>query len=92
MRDWTLISGKFTKKKTYNMADFCTKCALDLFGDEIAPDIDVQKEFETLRAGYVINGLLCEGCGLVTIGKTEENELRVMRLRDDEETLEWEEY
>lgn len=54
------------------MADFCTKCSNDMFGDEVAPDIDVLKEFNELKNGYCIS-CLCEGCTLSFIGKDGEN-------------------
>ena len=54
------------------MADFCTKCSNDMFGDEVVPDIDVLKEFKELKNGYYVS-CLCEGCGLSFIGKDDEN-------------------
>lgn len=79
------------------MADFCTKCSLEMFGEEIAPDIDVQKEFETLDPGMCMSGYLCEGCGLVAIAKTEDGNLQVARITfdensDDQGKSAWEEY
>jgi hypothetical protein len=82
------------------MADFCTKCAEEMFGEEVAPDIDVMKEFESLQPGFCSSGWICEGCGLAVIGKTEEGELQVIRIKIDEDenaeseeqTSEWQKY
>lgn len=77
------------------MADFCTKCTIEMFGEDRTPDIDVQKEFDELEPGYVSSGFICEGCGLVAIMRSEDNELKVMRTdADDTEdrNSEWEDY
>lgn len=79
------------------MADFCTKCALELFGEQAQPEIDVMKEFNELEPGECSSGWICEGCGLTVIGKTEEGEMKVIRISlDDDETREsystWEDY
>jgi hypothetical protein len=75
------------------MADFCTKCTHEMNGEETTPDIDVQKEFESLEEGMCSSGWLCEGCGLSVIGKID-GELKVIRipLDDDEELSDWENY
>ena len=57
------------------MADFCNKCANNNGFPE--PEIDVKKKFDELKPGYWIGGMLCEGCGLRGIAKTEEGELQV---------------
>lgn len=74
------------------MADFCTKCAKEHFGEEVAPDIDVFKEFESLDPGMCSSGFICEGCGLVVIAKTEENQLKVIRATDDDQINTWQDY
>lgn len=75
------------------MADYCTKCARYLFGEEAVPAIDVMKEFEELEKGFCSSGWLCEKCGLVAITRTENDELRVIRASlDEEKTDEWQEY
>ena len=74
------------------MADFCTKCAKDHFGEEVQPDIDVMKEFESLDPGMCSSGWLCEGCGLIIIGKDEEGTLKVIRTSEEDELNDWEEY
>ena len=61
-----------------------------MFGDELKPDINVQEIFESLKEEHCTT-VLCEGCGLVLIGKIEDK-LKVMRLKDGEEPSEWEEY
>jgi hypothetical protein len=73
------------------MADFCTKCAKEHFGDDVKPDIDVMKEFESLDPGMCYSGYLCEGCGLIVIGKSEEGELKVIRL-EGEDLNDWQDY
>ena len=90
-------SGKFTNKKTYSMAEFCTKCAKQLFGDQAIPEIDVMKEFNEMDPGMCSSGWICDSCGLTIIGKTEEGELKVIRIPlDEDETDEnistWEDY
>jgi hypothetical protein len=56
------------------MADFCTKCAPEFWGGDIDPDIDIDKIYESLNpTEYEI--VLCEGCCLSAVGKTEEYEL-----------------
>jgi hypothetical protein len=77
------------------MADFCTKCSHEMFGNDIEPEINVQEIFESLELGFASSGYLCEGCGLVSIAKNEDGDLQVMRIPIDEneETLSiWEEY
>ena len=77
------------------MAEFCTKCATKLFGEEAKPEIDVMEIFNNLQPGFSSSGWICEGCGLVTIGKTEDGELQVIRLKPEDEedqTCSWEKY
>jgi hypothetical protein len=77
------------------MAEFCTKCALEMFGEQAQPEIDVTKEFEELQSGYVSSGYICEGCGLIAISKTEDGELKVMRIKPEDsgdQTSDWENY
>jgi hypothetical protein len=77
------------------MADFCTRCAVEQFGNNVEPEINVEKIFEELEPGYVSSGYLCEGCGLTIIGKMEDGTMKVMRvpLDDDAEILSnWEDY
>jgi hypothetical protein len=73
------------------MAEFCTKCAHNLFGAEIPPDIDVAKEFKELESGMSSSGFMCEGCKLIIIGNVE-GVLKVIRLTKEPGLNEWEEY
>lgn len=80
--------------KKDDMAEFCSKCALEMFGVQCKPDIDVNKIFEELQEGFVESGFLCEGCGLVAISKMD-GKLKVMRVSKDEnepKNTEWEDY
>jgi hypothetical protein len=69
------------------MADFCTKCTHELFGDEIKPEIDVALEYSGLEDGCCIIGYLCEGCALRAIAKIG-GELKVLRGDDTD----WQNY
>ena len=51
------------------MAEFCTKCSGDLFGENAKGDIQVQQIFESLEDGHIQSGFICEGCGMVGIAK-----------------------
>ena len=76
------------------MADYCNKCASKLFGDDAKPEIDVYEEFSLLEENHMIS-VLCEGCGLMAIGKTVLGELMVVRVSNKEqldEKLRWEQY
>ena len=57
------------------MADFCNFCAKEMFGD-VEPDIDVYKIFEETQIDYY-TPCICEGCGLVAIMRTINDELKV---------------
>lgn len=59
------------------MADFCTVCSNNLFTKGTKPDIDIKEIFESLKKGYFQSGLLCEGCTLVGIHKTDKGELMI---------------
>lgn len=63
------------------MADFCNKCSKIMFGD-VGPDIDVQKIFDDLEDGYMMDGLICEGCTLTAIAK-DGGKLKVAYLNKD---------
>lgn len=61
------------------MADYCTKCNDELFGNHhIDPDIDVVKIFNELKPNHWISPFLCEGCTLYAIGKTIEGKLQIL--------------
>ena len=58
------------------MADFCTYCAIKMFGDAATPDIDVTAISKELKEDtYEI--VLCEGCGMQAIGKSSLGEIYV---------------
>jgi len=73
------------------MADFCNKCALEMFGDEVQPDINVYEIYESLPEGHAEFGHLCEGCGIVAIAKTDDGKLAVLRHMDIQ-SEDWESY
>lgn len=66
------------------MADFCTKCSDEMFGNEIKPDINVQAIFDELEPGYM-RRVLCEGCGMASIVKHEDGRGEILSLPEDRE-------
>jgi len=52
------------------MADFCTKCAEELFGKEVSPEIDVLAIAEALEPD-TWTSVLCEGCGMLAVSRHE---------------------
>lgn len=60
------------------MADFCTKCSIEMFREDSEPDINVQEIFESLEPGYYLEGFICEGCYLSAIGKSDDGNLVVI--------------
>jgi hypothetical protein len=73
------------------MADFCNKCIVEFFGDEISPDIDVYQIYEKLEPGYAEFGHLCEGCGIVAVARDEAGKLVVLREPNADTDI-WETY
>lgn len=63
------------------MADFCNKCAWDMWGDERPADIDVPKIFRELEDRYV-KSCTCEGCGMISVAK-EGNRLLIMYFDEE---------
>lgn len=53
------------------MADFCNECTKKMFGENVKPDIDVIKIGEESAPGGEGLRVLCEGCGLSYIYKSE---------------------
>lgn len=53
------------------MADFCTKCANELFGNEVEAEINMAKISEELEADTYLP-VLCEGCGMLAVGKRQD--------------------
>jgi len=56
------------------MADFCNKCSDEMFGDNLPPDIDVYELAKTIPKGSYMP-VICEGCGMLAISKTDTGEL-----------------
>lgn len=48
------------------MAEMCSRCSIH---HGFGIDIDIKSEFLPLKEGFEIN-VLCEGCALLSIGKT----------------------
>ena len=55
------------------MADFCNKCSIEISGDTGNSEIDVLKISESLAPDTYIP-VLCEGCSMRAVGKTETGE------------------
>jgi len=53
------------------MASFCEECSKDI---GFKTDFDIKKELKELKNGYVLR-ILCEGCGLNAIAKTDEGDI-----------------
>jgi len=68
------------------MADFCNHCVERVFPGE-KPDIDVYAIFKELKPGY-LQQVLCEGCGMFAIVKTEDKELKVIYANETKSNLE----
>ena len=68
------------------MADFCTKCAIEMWGTELPPDIDIKEISESLKPG-TYKPVICEGCGMRAFGKTETGDIEIaMPVEDAENT------
>lgn len=78
------------------MSDFCNRCADEMWGNELPPDIDVVADFDTLKKGEVIAGYLCEGCGLTNIMRDENDQMLVIRVSSNNDGTvaysQWEPY
>ena len=55
------------------MASFCNKCSIEISGDTGNSEIDVLKISESLAPDTYMP-VLCEGCGMRAVGKTETGE------------------
>jgi hypothetical protein len=66
------------------MADFCTKCAIEMWGTELPPDIDIQKIADDMEPGHY-TAVLCEGCGMIAIAKDENGNILIGVLNEEEE-------
>ena len=73
------------------MSDFCNKCIVEIFDEDTPPDIDVYKIHESLEPGYAEFIGICEGCGLLAVGKKEDGTLIIL-YKSDEDSEDWKEY
>lgn len=64
------------------MADFCTRCSIEMWGEEIAPDINVEQIISELKPDHYMD-VLCEGCGMAAIGKNGAGEVYIAILDGD---------
>ena len=55
------------------MADFCNKCSIEISGDTGNSEIDVLKISESLAPDTYMP-VLCEGCSMRAVGKTDTGE------------------
>jgi hypothetical protein len=58
------------------MADFCNKCSTEIAGDTGEAEIDILKLSESLAPDTYIP-VLCEGCGMRAVGKTDIGEILI---------------
>lgn len=58
------------------MADFCNKCSIEISGDTGNSEIDVLKISESLAPDTYMP-VLCEGCNMRAVGKTETGEILI---------------
>jgi len=73
------------------MADFCNNCAPNVWGEEIDPDIEVTRIALGLENGH-FESVLCEGCGLRAVGKSDEGRPMVAILEEEgqvEDMVRW---
>ena len=64
------------------MADFCNRCATEMWGDDFPPEIDVQKIAESLEPNTYMP-VLCEGCRMVAVGKNEKQEIMIAHVIEE---------
>lgn len=73
------------------MADFCNKCAPEVWGKDVPPDIDVYRIVEELEPGN-FESVLCEGCRLRAVGKSSDGEALIALLEEPghvEDLVKW---
>jgi hypothetical protein len=76
------------------MADFCNRCATEMWGDDFPPEIDVQKIAESLEPNTYMP-VLCEGCRMVAVGKNEKQEIMIAHVIEEgqvDDLVEWTTY
>ena len=87
------------------MADFCNTCiakwavndpsdsrTVEEIYESINPDIDVFDLFERTPANKMTSGIICEGCGLAAVMRTEDNEMKVAYHFQNGDKINWVEY
>lgn len=74
------------------MASFCSVCSEQMFGDQVEVDYDIPALFESLKPGNYIGWMLCEGCTICAIRKTEEGECMAAYYDSEGEYLKWVKY
>ena len=67
------------------MADFCNKCSIEISGDTGNSEIDVLKISESLAPDTYMP-VLCEGCSMRAVGKTETGETLIAFTVNEIET------
>jgi hypothetical protein len=73
------------------MADFCNKCAQEMWDDQCEPEINIEKISETLEPGH-FESVLCEGCGVRAVGKTADGLIIIAILEEEgsvEDSVTW---
>ena len=70
------------------MADFCNKCAYEMFGDRFPADIDVPILFEQLNDNSYFS-VICEGCGMAAVGKENGKLILAFFKNPHDGTVEW---
>ena len=73
------------------MADLCNKCALEMWGDQYWPDIDIPVIAESLEPGTYAP-VLCEGCGIRAIGKNQQGGIMIATILEEgsvEDMVNW---
>ena len=59
------------------MADFCDKCAPEMWGEDIPADIDTDQIFGSLMDEHYQDGFICEGCGLRAVGRVGDEKILI---------------
>jgi len=73
------------------MADFCNKCAPEMWGKNVPPDIDVYRIGESLEFGH-FESVLCEGCRVRAVGKDQGGRVLIALLEEEgqvEDQVKW---
>ena len=70
------------------MADFCNNCALETWGDQYSPEIDIYKIAEGLDLN-TYKPVLCEGCGICAVGKNQEGGTVIATILEEGSVEDW---